>query len=48
MKRLAGEAGMQLPAEDPKEAERCKVPEFAKLLGHEQLWKQHHQCRCCQ
>lgn len=29
----------------PGEAERCKVPEFAKLLGHEQLWKQHHQCR---
>lgn len=27
-----------------EEAERCKVPEFAKAIGHEQKWKQHHHC----
>lgn len=27
------------------EAERCRVPEFAKAIGHEQLWKLHNHCR---
>ena len=27
------------------EAERCKVPAFAKALGHEAMWKQHNGCR---
>lgn len=26
------------------ESERCKVPEFAKKLGHEQMWKLHNNC----
>lgn len=26
------------------EAERCKVPGFAKALGHEQMWKLHNNC----
>jgi hypothetical protein len=26
------------------EAERCKVPEFAKAIGHEQKWKMHNGC----
>jgi hypothetical protein len=26
------------------QAERCKVPEFAKKLGHEQMWKLHDNC----
>ena len=26
------------------EAERCKVPAFAKALGHEAMWKQHNGC----
>lgn len=32
-------------AVDPAEAERCKVPEFAKALGHEEKWKLHNNCR---
>ena len=27
------------------EAERCKVPEFAKAIGHEAQWKQHNHCQ---
>ncbi len=30
---------------DPAEVERCKVPEFAKALGHEEKWKLHNNCR---
>lgn len=30
---------------DPAEAERCKVPDFAKALGHEEKWKIHNNCR---
>jgi hypothetical protein len=30
---------------DPAEAQRCKVPEFAKALGHEDKWKLHNHCR---
>ncbi|TXH89447.1 MAG: DUF4395 domain-containing protein [Rhodoferax sp.] len=26
------------------DAERCKVPEFAKAMGHEQKWKLHNNC----
>jgi len=29
---------------DPTEAERCKVPDFAKALGHEAMWKLHNHC----
>jgi hypothetical protein len=29
---------------DPAEAERCKVPDFAKALGHEEKWKLHNNC----
>jgi len=32
-------------AVDPAEAERCKVPEFAKAMGHEELWKLHNHCK---
>jgi hypothetical protein len=27
------------------EAERCKVPDFAKALGHEEMWKLHNNCK---
>ena len=27
------------------EVERCKVPEFAKAMGHEDKWKLHNNCR---
>lgn len=30
---------------DPAEAERCKVPEFAKAIGHEEMWKLHNNCK---
>lgn len=26
------------------EEERCRVPEFAKAMGHETIWKQHNGC----
>lgn len=28
----------------PSEQERCRVPEFAKQLGHEEKWKLHNGC----
>lgn len=30
---------------DAAEAERCKVPSFAKALGHEEKWKLHNNCK---
>ena len=30
---------------DPAEAERCKVPDFAKVMGHEEKWKLHNNCK---
>lgn len=30
---------------DPAQAERCKVPDFAKALGHEEKWKLHNNCK---
>ncbi len=30
---------------DAAEAERCKVPDFAKALGHEEKWKLHNNCK---
>ena len=30
---------------DPAEAERCKVPDFAKAIGHEETWKLHNNCK---
>jgi Domain of unknown function (DUF4395) len=32
-------------AVDPAEAERCKVPDFAKAMGHEEKWKLHNNCK---
>jgi hypothetical protein len=37
-----GAPGTQI---DPAEAERCKVPDFAKAIGHEDKWKQHNNCK---
>ena len=31
-------------AVDAAEAERCKVPDFAKAMGHEEKWKLHNNC----
>ncbi len=30
---------------DPAEEERCKVPDFAKAMGHEEKWKLHNNCK---
>ena len=30
---------------DAAEAERCKVPDFARALGHEEKWKLHNNCQ---
>lgn len=30
---------------DPAEVERCKAPDFAKALGHEEKWKLHNNCK---
>ena len=30
---------------DPAEQERCKVPDFAKAMGHESQWKLHNNCK---
>lgn len=40
-------AAVTQPAEsvDPAEVERCKVPEFAKAMGHEEKWKLHNNCK---
>jgi hypothetical protein len=40
----AGGAAVQVSPVDPAEAERCKVPEFAKAMGHEEKWKLHNNC----
>lgn len=46
---LASSAGPPAPAAalpaDPAELERCKVPDFAKALGHEAMWKLHNNCQ---
>lgn len=33
------------PVMDPAEAARCKVPDFAKAMGHEEKWKLHNHCQ---
>ncbi|MFA7399559.1 MAG: DUF4395 domain-containing protein [Sideroxydans sp.] len=41
------ETGEMLPRTltDPAEIERCKVPEFAKAMGHETKWRLHNNCK---
>jgi hypothetical protein len=41
----ASAASPAAPAVSAEEAERCKVPEFAKAIGHEQKWKLHNGCK---
>jgi hypothetical protein len=38
-------ASAPLSALDPAEEERCKVPGFAKAIGHEEKWKLHNNCK---
>jgi len=37
-------AAPQAPV-DPAEAERCRVPDFAKAMGHVEQWKLHNNCK---
>lgn len=37
-------AASQNPAVTAAEVERCKVPDFAKAIGHEAMWKLHNKC----
>lgn len=30
---------------NPNDAARCTVPEFAKKMGHEEMWKLHNNCK---
>jgi len=39
-----GEPSARAPV-DPAEAERCKVPEYARAMGHEEKWKLHNNCQ---
>ena len=43
----ARQVGTSTPAAhiDLAEVERCKVPDFAKALGHEEKWKLHNNCK---
>jgi hypothetical protein len=44
--RQVERSGTATPAAmDPAEIERCKVPDFAKAMGHEEKWKLHNNCR---
>jgi len=36
--------GERIAGNAEAEAERCKVPEFAKRIGHEDMWKKHNNC----
>jgi len=38
-------ASTPITSVDPAEAERCKVPDFAKAIGHEEQWKLHNHCK---
>ncbi|MBQ0937907.1 DUF4395 domain-containing protein [Ideonella paludis] len=40
----AASPAIQSKPQDAAEAERCKVPEFAKAMGHEEKWKLHNHC----
>ena len=34
----------QTQAPSSADEERCRVPDFAKAMGHETIWKQHNGC----
>jgi len=42
--RVSAASPVQRGAPGPAEVERCKVPDFAKALGHEEKWKLHNNC----
>lgn len=42
--RLASPSHEPAASVDGAESERCGVPEFAKAIGHEEMWKRHNNC----
>lgn len=40
----SADAAAQSAVPPPAQEERCRVPEFAKKMGHEQQWKLHNGC----
>ena len=44
MNALAVEESTQAKTEAQAEEERCTVPGYAKMIGHEELWKKHNGC----
>ena len=40
----SADSAVQSTAVIPAEEERCRVPEFAKKIGHEEKWKLHNGC----
>ncbi len=38
-------AGQPVVPVDPAEVERCKVPDFAEVIGHAEKWKLHNNCK---
>lgn len=41
---MSAVVGTPATPQDPGGIERCRVPEFAKKIGHEQQWKLHNGC----
>lgn len=42
---ISAPTGQASPSQvDPAEVKRCTVPEFAKAIGHEAMWKLHNNC----
>jgi Domain of unknown function (DUF4395) len=44
MRALPNQEKGKPAASSPLETERCKVPAFAKAMGHEDMWKLHNGC----
>ena len=40
----SADVAIQPMPRSPAEEERCRVPEFAKKMGHEEKWKLHNGC----
>jgi hypothetical protein len=44
VRRASAATGPSVPV-DSAEVERCKVPDFARAMGHEEKWKLHNNCQ---
>lgn len=41
---MGSAAQMPVAGAEGRDEERCRVPEFAKAIGHEAMWKRHNNC----